>query len=166
MDNWIMSVSTSPFLLGVCRPAVWLAMSAILLSSPGVALAMLGGDEASIEVDRVRLKGTASVRHAPRYALHEIAQPSGVAVRQYVAPTGKVFAVEWKGPVRPDLRQVLGPHFDRYVAVAKEGRIKRVPVVIREASLVVVTGGHLRAFTGRAYVPDLVPPGVDAEALP
>jgi hypothetical protein len=67
--------------------------------------------------------------------------------------------------VIPDLRQVLGAHFGRYVAAARDKRVKRTPVVIREPSLVVVTWGHMRAFSGRAYVPEMVPQGVDAEAL-
>jgi hypothetical protein len=98
--------------------------------------------------------------------MHDIAPPGGASVRQYVSPAGKVFAVAWQGPAMPDLRQLLGPHFDRYVAAAKDKRVKRAPVVIRESTLVLVSGGHPRAFSGRAYVPDLVPQDVDADALP
>jgi hypothetical protein len=36
-------------------------------------------------------------------------RPEGTSVRRYVSPAGKVVAVAWKGPVMPDLRQVLGP---------------------------------------------------------
>jgi len=143
----------------------WAAAAAALCMFPGVALAALGGEEASVEADLVRLQGVASVRQAQHYATHEIAQPGGVSVRQYVSPAGKVFAVAWQGPAMPDLRQLLGPYFDTYVAAAQAKRVKRTPVVIRESSLVVISGGHPRAFSGRAYVPDLVPQGVDAEAL-
>lgn len=143
-----------------------LAFAAALSAAPGTAIAVLGGDVVSVQADRIRLKGSVSVRETAHYALHEIVQPSGTAVREYVSPAGKVFAVAWDGPVLPDLRQVLGAHFDRYLAVAKERRAKRTPVVIREPALVLVTGGHPRAFTGRAYVPGLVPRDVDADALP
>lgn len=138
--------------------------AALLVASAG-AFAALGADEVSVQADRVRLKGSASIRQAQHYALHEIRQASGTAVREYVSPGGKVFAVAWDGPVLPDLRQVLGPYFDRYVAAAKDRRAKRTPVLIREPTLVVEAGGHLRAFAGRAYVPALVPQGVDPGAL-
>lgn len=141
------------------------AAVAVLFIVPGVALATLGGDEASVQVDRVRLKGAVSVRQAQRFEIHEIAQSSGTSVRQYVSPTGKVFAVAWKGPMLPDLRQLLGPYFDRYTAAVTAKRVKRAPVEIRDASLVVLSGGHPRAFSGRAYVPDLVPLNVDVDAL-
>jgi hypothetical protein len=147
------------------RRAARLSLVVAILLVPGFALGALGEDEASVQVDGVRLKGAASVRYAQHYALHEFVQPSGTAVREYVSPSGKVFAVAWQGPVIPDLRQVLGAHFDRYVAAARDKRVKRTPVVIREPSLVVVTWGHMRAFSGRAYVPAMVPQGVDPEAL-
>lgn len=153
-------------MIPAARNRAALALAAALAAAPGAATAALGGDEVSVQADRVRLKGSASVRQTQHYALHEIVQPSGTAVREYVSPAGRVFAVAWDGPVLPDLQQVLGPYFERYVAAAKDKRVKRTPVVIRETTLVVVTGGRVRAFTGRAYVPGLVPPGVDADALP
>jgi hypothetical protein len=140
------------------------ATATLLVVSP-IAIAVLGGDEASIQGDSIHLKGAISVQQTVRFAVHEIVQPSGTSVRQYVSPAGTVFAVAWQGPLMPDLRQLLGPYFDSYVAAAKAKRAKRTPVVIRGASLVVLSGGHLRAFSGRAYVPDLVPQDVDAEVL-
>ena len=140
--------------------------AAVLFVAAGPGRAALGGDEASIQADRIRLKGAVSTRQLPQFAVHDIAPPGGASVRQYVSPAGKVFAIAWQGPAMPDLRQVLGPHFDRYVAAAKDSRVKRAPVVIRESTLVLVSGGHPRAFSGRAYVPDLVPQDVDADALP
>jgi hypothetical protein len=140
--------------------------AAVLLVAAGPGRAALGGDETSIQADRIRLKGAVSTRQMPQFAMHDIAPPGGASVRQYVSPAGKVFAVAWQGPAMPDLRQLLGPHFDRYVAAAKDKRVKRAPVVIRESTLVLVSGGHPRAFSGRAYVPDLVPQDVDADALP
>jgi hypothetical protein len=140
--------------------------AAALFVAAGPGRAALGGDEMSIEADRIRLKGAASTRQMPQYAMHDIAPPGGTSVRQYVSPAGKVFAIAWQGPSMPALRQLLGPYFDRYVAAAQDRRVKRAPVVIRESTLVLVAGGHPRAFSGRAYVPGLVPRDVDADALP
>jgi hypothetical protein len=143
----------------------WIAAVAALFIAPGPALAVLGGDEASVQSDRIVMKAAVSVRQTPQFAIHEIAPSGGTSIREFVSPAGKVFAVAWQGPNMPDLRQVLGPYFDRYAAVAAEKRVKRAPVVIRDQSLVVLSAGHPRAFTGRAYVPDLVPQNVDADSL-
>jgi Protein of unknown function (DUF2844) len=145
----------------------WVAAVAALCIVAGPALAALGGDEASVQADRIHLKVKAavSVRQTQQFAIHEIAESGETSVRQYVSPAGKVFAVAWQGPTMPDLRQLLGPYFDRYVTAAAAKRVKRTPVAIRDQSLVVLSGGHPRAFSGRAYVPDLVPRDVDADAL-
>jgi Protein of unknown function (DUF2844) len=37
--------------------------------------------------------------------------------------------------------------------------------MIKEAGLVVEVSGHPRAFTGRSYVPEMLPPGVRAEEI-
>jgi len=37
--------------------------------------------------------------------------------------------------------------------------------MIQEPGLVVQTGGHMRAYFGRAYVPELVPQGVTIEEI-
>jgi hypothetical protein len=142
------------------------AFAATLMLVPCAARATLGGDATSVVADGARMKASVSARQAAGYVQHEMVQATGVTVREYVSAEGRVFAVAWAGPALPDLQQVLGASFDRYVAAAAERRIRRAPIVIRDGSLVLVTGGHPRALTGRAYLPDLVPVGVDPEALP
>ena len=81
---------------------------------------------------------------------------------------GTVFAVAWDGPWIPDLRQVLGDHFDHYQAAMRarqSARTGRGAVVLNDSGLVVQMSGHPRAFTGRAFVPALMPPGVQPESL-
>ncbi|MGH9140498.1 MAG: DUF2844 domain-containing protein, partial [Vicinamibacterales bacterium] len=102
------------------------------------------------------------------YALHEIRSASGTMIREYVNSSGTVFAVAWDGPWLPDLRQVLGDHFDRYQAAMRarqQARTGRGAVVIDGPGLVVQMSGHPRAFVGRAYLPPLVPPGVRLESI-
>jgi len=68
----------------------------------------------------------------------------------------------------PDLRQLLGGYFEQYRTAlqARSGpRVSRRPVAIEQPGLVVQVGGHLRAFAGRAYVPDMLPSGVRAEEI-
>lgn len=130
--------------------------------------AVLGGDAASIEADQVHMQGTRRTTVAQAFTVHEIQAASGVTVREYVAPSGQVFAVVWQGPWLPDLRQLLGKYFDRYVEgqrVQNVSLMGRRPLQIEQPGLVVQSGGHPRSFEGRAYVPELLPAGVGLDAI-
>jgi hypothetical protein len=89
---------------------------------------------------------------------------SGTLVREFVSPQGKVFGVAWQGPVKPDLQQVLGSYYDEFMKNAPQRRAHG-PVTIEAPGLVVQFGGHMRALTGRAYVPEMVPDGVRPEEI-
>jgi hypothetical protein len=108
------------------------------------------------------------------YTVHEIQAASGTVVREYVSAAGQVFAVTFKGPWLPDMRQLLGNYFDQYSrarqnskAVEAQSGVRRVrhPVVVDEAGLNVQIVGHPRAFAGRAFVPGMLPAGVRAEDI-
>ena len=129
------------------------------------AHASLGGDSASVEADRAHM----NVKHAARltpsstgsYTVHETTLPTGTLVRQYVSKAGVVFAVTWSGPFMPNLRQLLGPHFDTMTArQAKRVHAGHRFVSQHESDLVIESGGHPRSFVGRAYLPSALPAGV------
>src|SRR5262245_60262961 len=103
-----------------------LAFVFLVASVPGVASAELGGDAASVEADRVRVQGALLrlVRN-DAYTLHEMQSASGVVVREYVSPAGRVFAVAWQGPWHPDLRQLLGPYFLPFQTAAARAQQNR-----------------------------------------
>jgi hypothetical protein len=126
--------------------------------------AALGGPEATVEADRLQVAGTARVLRSPAYTVHELQTPSGTVVREFVSPAGTVFGVAWQGPTMPDLRQVLGAYFEPYAQAATQRRAHG-PLTVAQPGLVVHSGGHMRAFVGRAYIPQAVPPGVDAAAI-
>jgi len=109
----------------------------------------------------------ASLRMLPtvKYTVHEIQTPAGTTLREYVSSAGTVFAVAWQGPVMPDLRQTLGRYFDRYTAAASAKHAGRRHIAIREPDLVVQSNGHMRSFSGRAYLPQLLPQGVTVEEI-
>jgi hypothetical protein len=132
------------------------------------AWASLGGDRASVDADQVHLQGTRTTKAVESYTVHEIHAAGGVVVREYVSADGKVFAIGWNGPWMPDLRQLLGGYFEQYVQAAKAqnaARPGRRPLMIEQPGLVVEVGGHPRAFTGRSYVPEMLPAGVRAEEI-
>jgi hypothetical protein len=144
-----------------------LALVAILVGLCTVpALAELGGSVDTVQSDQQRMKGTVRVTTAPTHTMHEIQTESGTTVREFVSPAGTVFGVAWQGPFTPDLRQLLGTYYDQFAqAAAQPRRARRAPLIIRESGLVVEAGGHMRSFRGRAYIEQLVPQGMDANAI-
>ena len=142
--------------------ALALAMTALPAS------ASLGGDAASIQADQVHMQGTRTMRAAGSYTVHEIQGENGTKVREYISADGKVFALAWNGPWFPDMKQILGTYFDQYSRASqtqRTTRIRRGPVMINEPGLIVQIGGHMRAFAGRAYVPEMLPTGVGAACI-
>jgi hypothetical protein len=136
---------------------------AILL--PRVAGAALGQPEASAAADAQALKGSIKSTDQASYRVHTIELPSGTVLREFATAGGSVFAVAWSGPSLPNLRQSLGQYFDEYVTAAKAKRGSHHQLVIRQDDLVVQSSGHMRAFTGRAYLPQGLPAGVSVDEL-
>ena len=149
------------------RRAFAVALAAIATLAVTVsqsAIAALGGDAATVMADQVHINGKLVVSRTQKYTVHEIQAPSGAVVREFASPAGTVFGVAWSGPTMPDLRQVLGPYFDQYIGAAAQ-RTRRGPVLIEQPGLVVQSGGHMRAFVGKAYVPQAVPQGVAIDEI-
>jgi hypothetical protein len=140
----------------------------VMLGVAFPAWASLGGDTASIQADQLHMQGTRTTKTAGAYEVHEIQAATGTVVNEYLSPEGRVFAVAWHGPRLPDLRQLLGGYFEQYRAAAQSPsgtRIVRRPIMIDLPGLVVQMGGHVGAFSGRAYVPETLPAGVRAEDI-
>jgi hypothetical protein len=142
-----------------------LALALISQAAALPALAGLGEDASTVEADRAHMKGEVRVVPEDGYAIHEISLPSGTIVREYVAPSGKVFGVSWRGPRMPDLRQTLGSHFDEAAAAAGSPHGGHHHLIVEKPDLVLHSGGHMRAFIGRAYVPGLLPAGISADVI-
>jgi hypothetical protein len=152
--------------------AVALALGAVLLAGEAMAPAKAGlGDQvASVQADRVSMKGQLRTRSQPGYSVQEITAANGTIVREYVSPSGVVFAVSWNGAAMPNLQQTLGAYFTQYVAAARTRRatgrqVGHHHLEIREPSLVVHAGGHMRQHFGFAYVPSLVPQNLSISDL-
>lgn len=100
------------------------------------------------------------------YTVQQITDEAGTRIREYADNNGVVFAVSWEGPVKPDLKQLLGTYFQPFIeASAATPHAGTGPVTVRDTDLVVHSGGHPRAFFGSAYVPTLIPNGVAIDAL-
>ena len=137
--------------------SVFLSMLvAASVSAP--ALAALGADAASVEADRVHLKGTLREMPGVTYSVHEIQLPGGIVVHEYISPVGKVFAVTWRGPGIPDLHQLLGLYSAQLAAASSQPHYNHRQLSVQTPDVVVESSGHLRSFFGRAWVPALLPP--------
>jgi len=133
---------------------------AVLCCVPLQARATLGGDATTTQVDQAHLKASMRVTPGEKFAVHEMTLPSGTTVREYVSPQGQVFAVSWKGPFKPDLRQLMGDYFDRYVQATPASRGGHSASRVAQSDLVVQSMGRMRAFSGHAYLPGMLPSGV------
>jgi hypothetical protein len=148
-------------------PALLIAIFTTMFVTTTPASAGLGQEVSSVQADQVHMQAKLHTTKAEAYEVQEIDAPTGIVVREYVA-AGKVFAVAWHGPWPPDMRQILASYFDTYVKAAQaqaSSHAGRRPLRIEQPGLVVETGGHVRSFVGRAYVPDLLPQGMSVEAI-
>jgi hypothetical protein len=131
------------------------------------AHATLGQNVSTVDSDQTRLRAVARAAiitgAQSAYSVHLLTMPSGTQVREYVARNGIVFGVAWEGPTLPDLKSMLGASFDAYVAATATRR--GTPLAVSNADLVIFSGGHLRAFSGHAYLPQAVPAGVDVGVI-
>src|SRR5271168_5407612 len=80
----------------------------------------LGADAGSIESDAAAMHGSIaqsfSAEPAPSgpYSLKTFVTANGVTVNEYIAPSGTVFGVAWKGHRPPDLSVLLGSYYSEY----------------------------------------------------
>jgi len=145
------------------RPKIQLRHFLILFATASVgfapsARAALGDDASAVAAAGARLKVSVRITSASGYVVHEMALPVGTTMRQFVGKSGKVFAVTWSGLRHPDMRDVLGDHYDQYKAAVQARGVARRMVRLELLGIVVELGSYLRSFWGHAYLTDLAPP--------
>ncbi len=137
----------------------------LVLSLP--ALASLGGNVDSVSADRTHMNASVKVTQEATYSVHEMQSPGGTTVKEFVSPAGNVFAVSWQGQFPPQMQQILGSYYSQYSAAlsAKPRHYGHRPLNIQQPGLVIQTGGHMRDYFGRAYIPDMLPTGVKTDEI-
>ena len=76
-----------------------LAYALLLAAGPTApGWAALGEPEASVSVDSGHFRASLHVAGRPSFTVHELRTPTGTVIREFVAPSGAVFAVSWRGP--------------------------------------------------------------------
>ncbi|MGH7934124.1 MAG: DUF2844 domain-containing protein [Candidatus Binataceae bacterium] len=139
----------------------------VMMAEVRPAWAVLGEGSDSVRTDQSVMRGEMATSAHPDFTVKQISTARGVVVNEYVSNSGTVFAVSWRGPRPPDLSQLLGSYFSEYQAAASQPRPhrERRHVHIKTDNVVVEGGGHMRSLWGRAYVPSLLPPGVNLEDI-
>jgi Protein of unknown function (DUF2844) len=149
--------------------AARMAAACALATPIAPAWAVLGGDLASIEADRLQMRATRQAAGANlNGAVQETRMPDGSSIRQYVNAQGIVYAVAWSTRIKPNFAQILGQHaaaFDAGVAsAARQPGLKR-NVTVDQGDVVVVSSGRPGAFVGRAWLKSQLPVGASVDAI-
>jgi len=157
-------------------PALWLPApahatlgQAALISSGTVVVAQTGqavtvSPGTPSHASAVQLRATAPAAQSALYRVSNTQLSNETVVSEFLSPSGVVFAVSWRGPVLPDLGSLLGTYFDSFHHAASASRTQRnigTPLGVQAQDFVLQSSGRMGAFAGYAYVPSLVPAGVD-----
>jgi hypothetical protein len=146
---------------------MFVVVASVLPHSPA-AHAELAASTESIVADQIRFKGVRSASTSGQVTTHEIKVADGSSIKQYVNAAGVVFAVSWRTRLKPNLEALLGTQLVAQVASASTATgvaSIKARQSVHQPNLVLHQGGRMNAFSGLAYVPTLVPNGIDAETL-
>jgi hypothetical protein len=152
------------------------SLAFLLMLAPRFAFASLGGNLSSVVADQIQFQGSLKSAQMESFTVHEIrvqtgvqaAASAGAVIREYISPAGTVFAVTWQGDRLPNMRQLLGSYFQEFVnAVKQQSSLHpgRRPLQIVQPDFVVQMNGHVRFYSGKAYLPGMLPPSVKPEAI-
>lgn len=129
------------------------------------SFATLGEKISSITDDQRALRGVKKTLQRESYSVHEITY-GGHQVKEYASNQGIVFAVTWRGNSEPDLSVLFGNYYSEYKEAKPVRRFRgRGPKQFQTRHLQVEKFGHMRDIRGKAYIPELIPNGVNIETI-
>lgn len=138
------------------------ALAAVLFTSG--SWAALGAAPANVGAQAVATRSNTLSTATAWYTVVVTRLDSGTTIHEYLNPNGAVFAVSWSGPFMPDLKELLGIHFEKMQEHAdKRENTRRSRLAVRDKDVVIVSSGHMGSFQGRAWLPSKLPAGFDAE---
>jgi hypothetical protein len=127
--------------------------------SQNVAAASASGTSGTTQVTRMAQQISAT---GTAYTVNETTLEGGTVVREYVASSGAVFAIAWHGPIMAPLNTLLGTYFPNYMSGLSAVHALHPgtgSATVQQSDLVVETGGHMRSYVGRAWLPLALPQG-------
>ena len=92
----------------------------------------------------------------------------GTTINEYATATGQIVAYTWQGPTAPDLHALLGPYDGSYRAgaAARSGLVPSLHAAqVAQPDVIVESGGQMRSYVGRAWLPAALPAGVVPDDL-
>ncbi|MFM0337631.1 DUF2844 domain-containing protein [Paraburkholderia fungorum] len=138
-------------------PASAMLLAALLVSAD--VRAELGGTMstepgASAAAPQILLNGALRMRMR--------VDAGNTTITEYATSTGEIIAYTWQGPTMPDMNALLGKYAASYRAGAAAspatGNLHASRVV--RPDVIVESGGPMRGYAGRAWLPAAVPSGV------
>ena len=87
----------------------------------------------------------------------------GTTLNEYASSTGQIFAYTWQGPTMPDLPALLGAYNASYRVGAADGYAASHDLHaarVARSDVIVESGGQMRSYVGRAWLPTALPAGV------
>jgi hypothetical protein len=155
----------SPSLLPLLPPLTLMLALALAAAPCQAALGRAPSDFGNASVRHARALAASGVTTAPSWDVRVSVLDNGTTVHEY-ATGGVVFAVAWNGPFLPDLRKLLGPYFDTLTNdTARRPKAGNSQVRIHRPDVTIESGGHMRAYAGRAWVNSLLPAGFATEDI-
>jgi hypothetical protein len=108
------------------------------------------------------------IKERSGYSVHEL-QSMSLLLREYVSPSGVVFAITWAGYYHPIVSDtsLLGSYVKDYEEASKaspRGLATRHRS-FKGKRIVVELGGHPRKLYGRVYDPTLIPYGMKTDEI-
>ena len=145
-----------------------LGLSMLLGTSPAFAVlgeAFVGSMTTNTSTPpRSNVSSTIKKASYPLYSSHSTTLENGTVVSEFTTNNAVVFAMSWSGPTLPDLNSLLGHYFSNFKSEVAKTRNQRnigTPLRMEADGLVLQSFGRMGNFAGQAYVPALVPAGLE-----
>ncbi|MPW21800.1 DUF2844 domain-containing protein [Paraburkholderia sp. CNPSo 3157] len=131
----------------------------------GPAHAELGG---TMSAPRADDGSTQRVLPGSTVQIRSTVDAGGTTINEYATSDGHVFAYTWQGPTMPDLTRMLGRYADRYraKAAAQLNEFSHLHASrVEQPDVIVESGGQMRSYVGRAWLPAALPAGISLADL-
>lgn len=142
--------------------AIILPLAVVVTTTP--AWAELGG---SVNPQAVLIQEQSSVvANSKQLAAYQVTTTAGTQIKEYTNASNTVVAVSWQGPTLPNLKDLLGQYFQPFADRPTTGTpVNHHSAELKTDDLVVQSQGRMRNFSGRAYLPKLLPAGFNSDQI-
>jgi len=159
---------TPPFRIKALLWKAFIVFFVVWMSSgnaqAALGLSMSSGKSPSIAASGSALPSVSLKSTHPLITSRSTTHENGLVVTEYAGTNSVVFAVQWTGPVLPELNVLLDKYFGVFqTEVAKSRKYRNIgsPLRIDTPELVAQSFGRMGNFTGMAFAPALIPAGVN-----